>query len=133
MTVPLQLLVCMTVFTWVVLMLASLAKARAWTPRGMLLAFGNRADMPEPSAAAARLDRAARNTLENFLLFAALVLAADAAHVDTPLVTLGAQLFAGSRIAFVLVYWAGIPYLRTAVWTVGVVGMGLIAAAMLGR
>jgi uncharacterized MAPEG superfamily protein len=133
MTVPLQLLVCMTVFTWVVLMLASLAKARAWTPRGMLLAFGNRAEMPEPSAAAARLDRAARNTLENFLLFAALVLAADAANVDTPQVTLGAQLFAGSRVAFVLVYWAGIPYLRTAVWTVGVAGMGLIAAAMLGR
>jgi uncharacterized MAPEG superfamily protein len=133
MTVPLQLLVCMTVFTWVVLMLASLAKARAWTPRGMLLAFGNRADMPEPSAAAARLDRASRNTLENFLLFAALVLAADAANVDTPQVTLGAQLFAGSRVAFVLVYWAGIPYLRTAVWTVGVAGMGLIAAAMLGR
>ena len=133
MTKPLTLLVGMTLFTWIVLMLASLAKARAWTPRGMLLAFGNRADMPEPSPAAARLDRAARNTLENFLLFAALVLVAHAAQVDTPQVTLGAQLFAWSRVAFVLVYWAGIPSLRTAVWSVGVAGTGLIAVALLAR
>lgn len=133
MTKPLTLLVCMTVFTWVLLMLASLAKARAWTPRGMLLAFGNRADMPEPSPATARLERAARNTLENFLLFAALVLAAHAANVDTPQVTLGAELFVWSRLVYVLVYWAGIAYLRTAVWAVGVAGMGLIAAALLAR
>jgi uncharacterized MAPEG superfamily protein len=133
MTAPLHLLVCMAVFTWVLLILASLAKAQAWTPRGMLLAFGNRADMPEPSPAAARLDRAARNTLENFLLFAALVLAAHAAGIATPQVTLGAQLFAWSRVAFVVVYWAGIPYLRTLVWGIGVVGLGLIAAPMLMR
>lgn len=131
MTAPLHMLVGMTVFTWIVLMLASLAKARAWTPRGMLLAFGNRADMPEPSPAAARLDRAARNTLENFLLFAALVLAAHVANAVTPQVTLGAHLFVWSRMVFVLVYWAGIPFLRTAVWAVGVLGLGLIAAPML--
>lgn len=133
MTAPLHLLVCMAVFTWVLLILASLAKVQAWTPRGMLLAFGNRADMPEPSPASARLDRASRNTLENFVLFAALVLAAQAAGLDTPQVTLGAQLFAWSRVAFVVVYWAGIPYLRTLVWGVGVVGLGLIAAPMLMR
>ncbi|MEK8034426.1 MAPEG family protein [Ideonella sp. DXS29W] len=131
MTPSLTLLVWMTVFTWVVLMLASLSRARAWTPRGMSLALGNRADMPEPSPAAARLDRAARNTLENFLLFAALVLAAHAAQVQHPHVTLGAQVFAVSRVAFVAVYWAGIPYLRTLVWGAGVAGMGLIAGTML--
>lgn len=133
MTAPLHMLVGMTVFTWIVLMLASLAKAQAWTPRGMLLAFGNRADMPEPSPAAARLDRAARNTLENLLLFAALVLAAHVANVVTPQVTLGAHLFVWSRMVFVLVYWAGIPYLRTAVWAIGVAGMGLIAVTLLGH
>ena len=133
MTTALNLLVCMAVFTWVVLLLASLVRARAWTPRGMLLALGNRADMPQPSPAAARLDRASRNTLENFLLFAVLVLAAQAAQVDSPQVTLGAQLFAWSRVAFVVIYWIGIPYLRTLVWGVGVVGLGLIAAAMLMR
>ncbi|WP_374565091.1 MAPEG family protein [Ideonella sp.] len=133
MTKPLTLLVCMTVFTWVLLILASLAKARAWTPRGLLLAFGNRADLPEPSPAAARLDRAARNTLENLLLFAVLVLTAHAANVDTPRVVLGAQLFAWSRLVYVPVYWAGIAYLRTAVWAVSVAGMGLIAAALLAR
>lgn len=131
MTAPLRLLVCMAVFTWIVALMASLVRARAWTPRGMLLALGNRADMPEPSPAAARLDRASRNTLENFLLFAALVLAAHVAGISSPRLTLGAQLFAWSRVAFVLVYWAGIPYLRTLVWGVGVVGLGLIAATML--
>jgi uncharacterized MAPEG superfamily protein len=133
MTAPLHLLACMAVFTWVVLMLASLSRAQAWTPRGMVLALGNRADMPEPSPAAARLDRASRNTLENFLLFAALVLAAHAAGITSPEVTLGAQLFAWSRVAFVVIYWAGIPYLRTLAWAVGVIGLGLIAAPMLMR
>lgn len=133
MTAALHLLAWMAVFTWVVLMLASLSRAKAWTPRGMLLALGNRADMPEPSPAAARLDRASRNTLENFLLFAALVLAAHAAGISSPQVTLGAQLFAWSRVAFVVIYWAGIPYLRTLAWGVGVVGLGLIAAPMLLR
>src|SRR5689334_24194649 len=122
MTAPLHLLVCMAVFTWIVALMASLVRARAWTPRGMVLALGNRADMPEPSPAAARLDRAARNTLENFLLFAALVLAAHVANAVTPQVTLGAHLFVWSRMVYVLVYWAGIPYLRTAVWAIGVVG-----------
>ena len=133
MTAPLHLLVCMAVFTWIVLMLASLSRAKAWTPRGMLLALGNRADMPEPSAPAARLDRASRNTLENFLLFAALVLAAHAAGTSSSQVTLGAQLFVWSRVAFVVIYWAGIPYLRTLAWGIGVAGLGLIAAAMLVR
>jgi len=131
MTAPLHMLVGMTVFTWIVLILASLAKVRAWTPRGMLLAFGNRADVPEPSPAAARLDRAARNTLENLLLFATLVLAAHVANAVTPQVMLGAHLFVWSRLVYVLVYWAGIAYIRTAVWAVGVVGMGLIAAQLL--
>lgn len=131
MTAPLQLLVCMAVFTWIVALMASLVRARAWTPRGMVLALGNRADMPEPSPAAARLDRASRNTQENFLLFAALVLAAHAAGISSPHVAMGAQLFAWSRLAFVVIYWAGIPYLRTLVWGVGVVGLGLIASTML--
>jgi uncharacterized MAPEG superfamily protein len=44
---------------------------------------------------------------------------------------LGAQLFFWARLAYALVYMAGIPWLRTAVWTVSVIGMILIFVQLL--
>ena len=39
---------------------------------------------------------------------------------------LGAQLFVGARLAYALVYLAGIPWLRTLTWLVSVIGLILI-------
>jgi uncharacterized MAPEG superfamily protein len=127
----LHVLVYMTIVTWVMLVMASLLRARAWTPGGMQLAFGNRADMPEPTPLAGRADRAARNTLENFVLFAALVLAAHAGGVAADRVDLGAWVFFWARLVFIPVYLAGIIYLRTVVWLVSVIGLALIASVLL--
>jgi len=77
MTPVLTLLVYITLLTWLALLLASLLRAKGWTLPGMLLALGNRENMPEASALAGRADRAARNTLEGFVLFAARALAAE--------------------------------------------------------
>ena len=38
----------------------------------------------------------------------------------------GAQLFLWARLAYAVIYLAGIPYLRTAVWLVSIVGLVLI-------
>jgi len=49
-----------------------------------------------------------------------------AAHVDPSRLELGAALFFWSRLAYFPVYLAGIPYVRTALWAVAVVGMAMI-------
>lgn len=130
MTPSLKLFVWTTLFTWVVILLASLCRAKAWTPRGMALAMGNRDDLPTASKAAARLGRAAANTVENFILFAVLVLVAHAAGADQARVTLGATVFFWARVAYVFVYWAGVPMVRTLVWSAGIVGLAIIVSAL---
>jgi uncharacterized MAPEG superfamily protein len=126
-----HLLVYAALLTWASLMVASLLRTNGLTPRGMALAFGNRDKLPEPTPLAARADRAAKNTMENFVLFAALALTAMATGRQGSMVVLGAQVFFWARVAYLPVYWAGITYLRTAIWTVGVIGLGMMAFALL--
>lgn len=126
-----HLLVYTALLTWASVMVASLLRAGGLTPRAMALAMGNRDNLPEPTPLAGRADRAAKNTLENFVFFAALALTAMATGRQGSMVVLGAQLFFWARVAYLPVYWAGITYLRTAIWTVGVIGLGMMAFALL--
>lgn len=126
----LSLVVCMAGITWLLLVVAALIRTRVWTPSGLLVAFGNRDNVLDPSPLAGRADGAARNTLENFVLFAALALVAHAAGATNPRVMLGAEVFFWARLIYVPVYLAGIPYLRTAVWAVSIAGLGLMIAGM---
>jgi uncharacterized MAPEG superfamily protein len=127
----LSLVVYMAAVTWLLLLSASLIRARGWTLRGMKVAMGNRDDLPEATPFAGRADRTARNTLENFALFAALALVAHVSGVQDPRVLLGAEIFFWSRLLFIAVYYIGIPYLRTVVWTVGFAGLAMMASALL--
>lgn len=72
---------------------------------------------------AARVDRAFRNFMETFPLFAAAVLAAVATGRTGEDTALGAQIYLWARVAYVPVYAAGIPYLRTVVWAVALWGL----------
>jgi uncharacterized MAPEG superfamily protein len=93
---------------------------------GLPMLAGNREGMPEITGWAGRAARAHRNMLENLVLFAALVLVAVAAGKTNATTLLGAQIFFWARLAYAGVYVAGIPWLRTGVWAVSVVGMLLI-------
>jgi uncharacterized MAPEG superfamily protein len=126
----LSLVVCMTLLTWVTVVVASLIRARAWTPKGLMLAFGNRADLPPATPLAGRAERAAANTFENLVFFAVLALAAQAAGATGERVLLGAQVFLWARVVYLPVYVAGIPFVRTGVWAVSIVGLGLMVAGM---
>lgn len=123
-----QLLLVAAFVTWASLMLASTLRARAWTPSGQKLAFGNREAMPAPSAIAGRADRAAANNVENLVLFIAAFVAARLAGAEPEAIAPGAHLFAWGRLLYVGVYLAGIPYLRTAVWLASVMGTFWVAA-----
>jgi uncharacterized MAPEG superfamily protein len=131
MTTDVSMLVYAAILYFVMLLLPGTIRVKGWTPAGAKLLFGNRDDLPEPSPLAARADRAAKNMTEALLMFAPLVLAARLVGVPSSATALGAQLFLGARVAYLLVYLAGVPYLRTAVWAVGVLGTGMIAAALL--
>jgi uncharacterized MAPEG superfamily protein len=131
MTSDLHFLVYSTILAWLMLLTASLLRTRYWTMQGMLLAFDNRDNLPEPSAIAGRARRAAWNMLENFVLFTALIVAAHAAGVTGPKVELGAKIFFWARVVYFPLYLAGIMYVRSVAWLAGVIGMGLILAAVL--
>jgi uncharacterized MAPEG superfamily protein len=128
----LMILAELAAINWVLIIAASLIRARAWTPAGMLAAFGNREGMPEVHDFAGRTDRTAKNMLENLVLFTALALTAVVGGVADPNVELGARVFFWARLAYIPVYMIGIPYLRTTIWLVSVGGMAMIFVAIMG-
>ena len=78
----------------------------------------------------ARLDRALKNFLETFALFAVVVLMAQALGRHTSTSALGAQLFFWSRLVYVPAYAAGVPVVRTLIWAVSLVGVVLVFLAI---
>jgi len=130
MTTLLQILVWATVLTWVAIMAAAVLRNREWTLEGMLVGLSNRDKLPEATPLGGRAVRAANNTLENFVLFAALALTAHAVGVDEE-ATLGAQVFFWARLVYLPVYWAGITYVRSLIWGVGTAGLAMILMAII--
>jgi uncharacterized MAPEG superfamily protein len=130
MTTLLQILVWTTVLTWVAIMAAAVLRNREWTLEGMLVGLSNRDRLPEATLLGGRAVRAANNTLENFVLFAALALTAHAVGVDEE-ATLGAQVFFWARLVYLPVYWAGITYVRSLIWGVGTAGLAMILMAII--
>lgn len=98
---------------------------------GLPALAGNREGLAAPAGMAGRAMRAHRNMLENLVLFAALVLVAAIAGRANEMTALGAQLFFWARLAYAVVYLIGIPWLRTGVWAVSVVGLVLIFLQLL--
>jgi uncharacterized MAPEG superfamily protein len=119
------------VLTWLMLVAASLLRSKGWTSPGMRIALGNRDDVPEPEPLAGRADRAARNMLENLAIFTAVVAAVQLSGKASAQTQLGATLFFWARLAYWPCYLAGIIYLRTAIWLVSMVGLAMVAAAVL--
>lgn len=97
---------------------------------GLPVLAGNRENIPDILGWAGRAARAHRNMLENLVLFAAVVLTAHAAGISNAMTVLGAQLFLWGRVAYAVLYVAGVPWARTAAWAAAVLGMLLILSQM---
>jgi uncharacterized MAPEG superfamily protein len=93
---------------------------------GLPMLAGNREAVPAFGGWVGRAQRAHHNMLESLVLLAALVLIAVVTNKTNSTTLLGAQLFFWARLAYAFVYVAGIPWLRTAVWFVSVIGLVLI-------
>src|SRR5262249_54889201 len=119
------------ILTCLMLGTASALRTRSWQPGGIARNLGNRDNLEEPSPIAGRADRAAKNMVENLVLFVALIAAAHFAGKANAQVQLGANIFLWARIAYWAVYLAGIPALRTLIWLVSIAGLAIIAWAVL--
>ena len=126
MTVDLWMLVAAVILTWVQIMIAAVPGAVLFPKWAM----GNREKPVEMPAWTPRAGRAAVNMKENLPLFAVLVLTAHVSGEADATSALGAQIFIGARIAYAIIYTAGIPFIRTGVWAVSVVGMVMVAASL---
>jgi uncharacterized MAPEG superfamily protein len=128
MSLELKLLVWSTALTFVQGVIAVFG---AMQRVGLPALAGNREELPAMEGWAGRAQRAHRNMLEYLVLFASLVLVAQIAGKANTVTALGAQLFFWARVVYVPVYLLGIPWVRTAVWAVSIVGLLLIFLQLL--
>lgn len=130
MTALLELTVYFTMWTLITVVVGAAIRNQEWTKEGRDIGLGNRDNLREATPMGGRADRAAKNSVEAAVFFVPLALVANAAGMDAE-VMLGAQIAFWARVAYVPIYIAGIKYLRSLVWIVGVVGYGMMVAAML--
>jgi uncharacterized MAPEG superfamily protein len=104
---------------------ASLQRGYRWT------ASARDGDIPPLSGVAGRLDRALKNFLETFPLFAVLVLAAQVSGQHGSLTEWGAQLYFWARVVYLPLYAFGVPLVRSLVWNVSAFGIALLVFAVL--
>lgn len=128
MTPELTLLLWSTILAFVLIMIPA---GMGIKENGGLAQAGPRDNLPEPSVLRKRATRLSENMLENMVLFAALVLTANAAGVSNDMTVLGAQIFFYGRVAHAVIYLTGLPIVRPLAWLASVIGMGMIAAQML--
>lgn len=128
MTFDLWMLLAALGLYWVQIMITATPPLLA--KGGMAWGAGNREEPAEASAWVARAQRAVANMQENLIIFAPLVLLVHVADQADSLSANGAAIFVGARVVYTLVYLAGVSYLRTAIWSVSVAGMAMIAASL---
>lgn len=88
-------------------------------------------ETPPPGKLAGRLQRAQANLFETLPIFAIAVIMAHVAGKDGgPLTLWGTHLYLFGRLIYLPLYAFGVAYLRTLVWGVSFVGLGMVIAAL---
>ncbi len=79
--------------------------------------------LPPPAPLTARLVRAQANFLETFAIVAAAILIVTTAGLSTDTTRIGAWLWLGARVAYLPLYAAGVPVVRTVAFGVSLIGL----------
>ncbi|MBL6696243.1 MAG: MAPEG family protein [Luminiphilus sp.] len=130
MTALLELTVYFTLWTLITVVVGAAIRNQEWTKEGREIGLGNRDNLKEASPMGGRAERAAKNSIEAAVFFLPLALVANAAGLDAEVMQ-GAQIAFWARIAYVPIYIAGIKYIRSLVWILGVVGYGMMVSHLL--
>lgn len=122
----------MLLYSAILLFVIILAQAGlAISQNGLLAQAGSRDNLPEPSILRMRLQRLAANMQENLVMFAAVVLVANAAGVSNDTTALGASIFLYARLAHAIIYAFGWPMIRPLFYFISLYGMIIIALEVL--
>lgn len=121
------------------LALTSLLTGLLWAPyilnaivvRGLVTVAGYPEDPKPLSKWAQRLKAAHYNAVENLVVFAALVLVAQAAGIHDAAIGTSAIVYFWARIAHAAAYTLAVPWVRTGAFLVGVGAQLCIAARIL--
>lgn len=129
MTFELTMLTWTLILAFVQILLFDIARTRQY---GMKWNTGPRdEEMPPLSASALRLKRAQDNLYETLPLFIGAVLIAHVAGQNGTLTHWGTAIYLAARVVYVPLYAFGVRNVRSLVWTVGLVGLGMVTAAIL--
>jgi len=93
--------------------------------------MGSRDNPPPATVQGARARRALTNLTENMILFLPLAILAIVLGKANGLALSGALIFLLARVAYVPLYLFGVPALRSGVWSIGLIGLFMMAAALL--
>jgi uncharacterized MAPEG superfamily protein len=123
----LTLTVAMTAILWVPYILDRIMV------RGAMGAMANPSPNDKPQSSwAERMNAAHTNCVENLVVFAALVLITQDLNIHTTTTAVACALFFWCRLAYVAVYTAGIPVLRTLAFTGGFIAQVMLVLAIFG-
>ena len=80
-----------------------------------------------------RLVRAQANFEETFPIAIVALLGVVIANRTSEWTALGGWIWLGARLAYLPLYWAGVPVVRTIVWTIGMAGLAMVIWPLLAR
>ena len=104
------------------------AHLQSWQRGYRWTASSREANVAPLTGLAGRLERALRNYLETFPLFAAAVLIVAVTHAQGLLTIWGAHCYFWGRIAYTILYAADLPLARSIVWNIPTIGILMIVA-----
>jgi uncharacterized MAPEG superfamily protein len=119
MTTDLKMLLAAGILSLVQFMPYFMAYLKHWGISGIV---GNRENMPALPAWAERAKAAQGNLNENLIHFAVFVLVLHALGLSNEMSALGASIFFYARLAYWVIYIAGIIWLRTLAFMAAMVG-----------
>ena len=126
----------LTYLVWVTVLTALL-----WAPyvldRMMVRGIADTVGYPEnpkpQSPWAARMKAAHANAVENLVIFAVLILVANAVGISNSTTMLAASLYFWARLVHVLAHTLGLPWVRTLAFLGGFVAQAILAWQLLAR
>ncbi|HEY2446927.1 MAG TPA: MAPEG family protein [Rhizomicrobium sp.] len=127
-SVEMQILFCAIVLGLVQLVLAILASVLG---RGVPWGVGPRDEgWPSLGSFGGRIERAWRNFIETFPLFAGAALLVHILDKSTSTSVLGAHIYIWARLLYLPAYAIAIPYVRTLIWSASIVGIAMVLMAI---
>ena len=122
-TTDLKMLIATATLALLSFMPYFIAYIKYWGIAGIV---GNRENLPALPRWAQRAQAAHANLTENLVHFSVLVIVAHVTAANNEITAMGASLFFWARIAYLVIYIAGIPWLRTVAFMAGWVGEFMI-------